>query len=100
VAHFSKATKLDPQFGDAFLGLGISLMSLKRYADATVPLEKAVKLDPRNPNTHYQLATAYTRAGRKEEGQKEFDVHQRLLKTQGGAVDQAPGATQAPDGQK
>src|SRR5450755_2572456 len=90
VTHFSKAAKLDPQFSEAFVGLGISLISLKRYADATAPLETAVKLDPRNPDAHYQLATAYTRAGRKEDGQKEFAVHQRLIKTQGGAVEPAP----------
>jgi len=97
VAHFTKAAKLDPQFSDAFLGLGVSLTSLKRYADAITPLEKAVKLDPRNPNAHYQLATAYTRAGHKEEGQKEFAVHERLIKAQGGAVEQPP---PAPDAQK
>lgn len=100
VTHFSKAAKLDPQFGEAFVGLGISLISLKRYADATAPLETAVKLDPRNPDAHYQLATAYTRAGRKEDGQKEFAVHQRLIKTQGGAVEPAPGTAPPPDGQK
>lgn len=100
VTHFSKAAKLDPQFGEAFVGLGISLISLKRYADATAPLERAVKLDPRNPDAHYQLATAYTRAGRKEDGQKEFAIHQKLIGTQGGAVEHAPAAAQRPDGQK
>jgi tetratricopeptide (TPR) repeat protein len=100
VTHFSKATKLDAQFGEAFLGLGTALISLKRYAEATGPLETAVKIDPRNPDAHYQLATAYTRAGRKEDGQKEFAVHQRLIKTQGGAVEQTPGAAQPPDGHK
>lgn len=99
VAHFSKAAKLDPQFSEAYLGLGISLISLKRYAEATPPLEKAVKLDPRNPNAHYQLGTAYTRAGRKEEGQKEFAIHQQLLKSQGGAADHASPAA-PPDGQQ
>lgn len=100
VAHFSKAAKLDPQFGEAFVGLGTSLIALKRYADATAPLETAVKLDPRNPDAHYQLATAYTRAGRKEDGQKEFAIHQKLIGTQGGAVEHAPAAAQPPDGQK
>lgn len=98
VTHFSKAAKLDPQFGEAFVGLGISLISLKRYADATAPLETAVKLDPRNPDAHYQLATAYTRAGRKEDGQKEFAIHQKLIGTQGGATGAPPAASQSPDG--
>jgi Tfp pilus assembly protein PilF len=98
IAHFSKAGKLDPQFSEAFLGLGVSYIAQKRYADAVPPLETAVKLDPRNPNAHYQLGTAYTRAGRKEEGQKEFAIHQKLIGTQGG---EHPALnTQPPDGQK
>jgi len=90
IAHFSKAAKLDPQFGEAFFGLGIAFMSLKRYSDAVPPLETAVKIDPRNPDAHYQLATAYTRAGRKQDGEKEFAIHRQLIKTQGGAVENAP----------
>jgi len=90
LSHFSRATKLDPQFGEAYLGLGTSLISLKRYSDAVPPLETAVKIDSRNPDAHYQLATAYTRAGRKQDGEKEFAIHRQLIKTQGGAVENAP----------
>jgi len=43
---FFRAAKLDPQFGEAFLGLGASLVSEKQYADAIVPLETAVRLEP------------------------------------------------------
>src|SRR5271154_6861510 len=75
IAHFSRASKLDAQFAEAFLGLGVSLISAKRYADAIPPLETAVKLEPRNPDAHYNLATAYTRAGRKQDGEREFAVH-------------------------
>ncbi|HTS38081.1 MAG TPA: tetratricopeptide repeat protein [Candidatus Solibacter sp.] len=100
VAHFSKAAKLDPQFSEAFLGLGTSLIAMKRYPDAVPPLETAVKLEPRNPDAHYQLATALTRAGRKDDGQKEFAIHQKLIGTQGGAVEKAPAAGPPPDGQK
>jgi tetratricopeptide (TPR) repeat protein len=98
IAHFSKASKLDPQFSEAFLGLGVSYIATKRYADAVPPLETAVRLEPRNPNSHYQLGTAYTRAGRKEEGQKEFAIHQRLIGTQGGEHPEP--VAQPPDGQK
>jgi tetratricopeptide (TPR) repeat protein len=88
VNHFSRAAKLDPQFGEAFLGLGMALIGEKSYPDAVAPLETAVKLEPRNPNGHYNLALAYSRAGRKEEGEKEFAVHQRLIGEQGGNAPQ------------
>ena len=94
VNHFSRAAKLDPQFEEAYLGLGVSLISLKHFPDAIPPLEMAVKLDPASPDAHYQLATAYTRSGRKQDAEKEFATHQRLIKTQGGA---APAPSQPSD---
>lgn len=93
VERFSSATKLDAQFGEAFLGLGMSLLAEKRYSDALAPLEMAVKMEPRNPDAHYNLAMAYTRAGRKQEGEKEFAIHQRLI-GDGGPAEQAPSASQ------
>jgi tetratricopeptide (TPR) repeat protein len=71
VEHFTRATRLDAVFGDAFLGLGMALVAERRYADAIPPLETAVKLMPDNPSGHYHLAIAYGRAGRKEDAQRE-----------------------------
>jgi len=78
IHHFSRATELDAGFGDAFLGLGSALLSAKRFSDAIPPLQTAVKLEPRNPGAHYNLATALTRAGRKEEAEKEFAIHRQM----------------------
>jgi tetratricopeptide (TPR) repeat protein len=82
VQHFSKATQLEPNFADAYLGLGMSLLTEKQYAEAVAPLEKAVKLQPGNPAGHYSLATAYSRTGRKEDAEREFALQQQ---TSGGA---------------
>lgn len=84
IPHFSRAAKLDPSFGDAFLGLGACLGSVKRYSDAIPPLETAVKLQPDNPSPHYLLAIAYSRTGRKEDGDKQFAIQKQL--TQKGAA--------------
>jgi tetratricopeptide (TPR) repeat protein len=84
IQHFSRATKLDPSFGDAFVGLGASLSSTKRYSEAIAPLETAVKLEPENPAPHYLLAIAYSRTGRKEDGDKQFAIQKQL--TQKGAA--------------
>jgi tetratricopeptide (TPR) repeat protein len=78
ILHFGRAAKLDAGFGDAFLGLGQSLISNKKFSEAVPPLETAVKLEPQNPATHYSLATAYVRTGRKQDADKEFAIHRQM----------------------
>jgi tetratricopeptide (TPR) repeat protein len=90
IQHFTKASKLDPTFADAYLGLGTTLVTEKKYAEAIPPLEVAVKLQPQNPVGHYSLATAYTRTGRKEEAQREFALHQQTSQRAGGQGTQNP----------
>jgi Tfp pilus assembly protein PilF len=94
VKHFSRASRLDPQFGEAFFGLGASLVSEKQFVDAIAPLETAVKLEPRNPDAHYSLAMAYTRAGRKQDGEREFAIHKQIIGA-GGDAPQAPAAEES-----
>jgi Tfp pilus assembly protein PilF len=74
IDHFSRATKLDAGFEDAFVGLGRALLSADRAVDAIPPLETAVKLDPDSPIAHFNLATAYSRAGRKEDAARQFSL--------------------------
>jgi len=78
VEHFSRAATLDPSFGDAFLGMGTSLVAARKFSDAIAPLESAVKLQPGNPTAHYSLATAYSRTGRKMDASREFAIHRQL----------------------
>ncbi len=81
VTHFSRATKLDTSFGDAYMGLGFSLVALKRYEEAIPPLRVAVRLEQRNPAAHYNLAVALDRSGNKEEAEKEFAIQRQLTQT-------------------
>jgi Tfp pilus assembly protein PilF len=85
--HFSKAIKLDPNFGEAYLGLGMTLLAEKKFPEAVSPLETAVKAQPGNPAAHYSLATAYSRTGRKQEAEREFALQQQ---TSGNSGDQNP----------
>jgi tetratricopeptide (TPR) repeat protein len=78
IKRFERASTLDPQFGDAFLGLGEALISSRRFPEAIAPLQTAVKLEPANPATHYNLATAYSRTGKKAEADKEFAIHRQM----------------------
>jgi tetratricopeptide (TPR) repeat protein len=88
VDHFSRASKLDANFADAFLGLGFSLNSLGRYAEATRPLEVEVSLQPDNPTGHYQLALAYGKTGRPQDADREMalfrQTSERALKAMTG----------------
>ena len=90
VEHFTKATKFDPNFADAYLGLGVSLLTEKKYTGAVPPLEMAVKLQPGNPAGHYNLATAYARTGRKEDAERELALQKEIEEHSGGQGGQNP----------
>jgi tetratricopeptide (TPR) repeat protein len=97
IKHFSRATELDISFGDAFLGLGNTLLSAKKYSDAVSPLQTAVKLEPRNPGAHYSLATALTRVGRKEDADREFAIHRQMTQKGDAGQGQQPAQPQDPN---
>jgi tetratricopeptide (TPR) repeat protein len=71
IRHFMRATKIDSGFAEAYFGLGASLVSAKRFPEAIPPLETYEKLAPDSPSGHYQLALAYSGAGRKEDANRE-----------------------------
>jgi tetratricopeptide (TPR) repeat protein len=93
IEHFSRASKLDANFADAFLGLGFSLNAAGRYADAVSPLEVGVKLRPANPTGHYQLTIAYRKIGRKEDAERELALFQQTSEK---AQKEQPGQGQPP----
>jgi tetratricopeptide (TPR) repeat protein len=78
ITHFSRAAKLDTSFGDAYMGWGFCLVTVKRYEEAIPPLQTAVRLQEGNPGAHYNLAVALSRTGKKEEAEKEFAIHRQL----------------------
>ncbi len=78
VLYFTKAAKLDSNFGDAYLGWGFCLVTLKRYEEAVPPLRRAVELEQGNPSAHYNLAIALSRSGQKAEADEQFAIHRQL----------------------
>jgi len=79
IEHFQRATSLDSGFVEAFLALGMSLNSAGRFREATSPLERYIKMQPEDPAGHYQLATAYSRAGNKAAAERELAEQRRLV---------------------
>ena len=86
IEHFARAAQLEPEFTESFIGLGKSLVSAGRAQEAVAPLENAVKLEPQNPNAHYQLSFAYRRLGREQQAQAELaaykETHEKSVQTQ------------------
>jgi len=71
IRHFTRATKVDTGFAEAYLGLGTALVAAKRFTEAIPHLENYEKLAPDSPSGHYQLALAYAGAGRKEDANRQ-----------------------------
>lgn len=78
ISRFSQAAKLNPNFAEAYLGWGVSLIGDKKYKEAIPPLRIAERLTPGNPDIHNALGTALVRTGQKEEAEKEFAIHRSL----------------------
>jgi tetratricopeptide (TPR) repeat protein len=94
IAHFSRASKLDGGFADAFMGLGLSLNAASRFAEAIPPLETAVRLQPDNPAGHYQLAIAYNRVGRRDDAKREAQLQKEAAERVEQARQKAAGPPQ------
>jgi tetratricopeptide (TPR) repeat protein len=81
IRHFSRATRLDTGFSDAYLALGMALVSSKRFEEAIPPLEAYEKLAPDSPTGHFQLALAYAGAGRKADANREAALQRQTAET-------------------
>lgn len=80
IRHYTRATKIDTGFAEAYLGLGSALVVLKRFEEAIPPLETYEKLAPDSPTGHYQLALAYAGVGRKEDANREAALQRDTAK--------------------
>jgi predicted Zn-dependent protease len=87
--HFSRAATLDVGFSEAYLALGISLTSTRKFAEAVAPLETYVRMQPEDPSGHYQLAIAYERTGNKEGASRQITLRDQAAAAQG---QRTPGA--------
>jgi len=75
---FSQAVKYYPDFVEALIALGRTLVSLGKAEQALAPLGKAVTLDATNEVAWFQLAQAQRALGNAAEQQKAVAEFQRL----------------------
>jgi tetratricopeptide (TPR) repeat protein len=81
IRHYTRATKIDSGFAEAYLGLGAALVATKQFSDAVPPLETYEKFAPDSPTGHYQLALAYAGAGRKDDANREAALQRETAKS-------------------
>jgi tetratricopeptide (TPR) repeat protein len=81
ITHYTRATKIDAGFTEAYLGLGSALVERQQFAEAIPPLETYEKMAPDSPTGHYQLALAYNGVGRKEDANREAALQRDTAKS-------------------
>jgi Tfp pilus assembly protein PilF len=62
----------------AYIDLGVVLTEKHQHEDAVAALQRAVELDPSQPDAHYRLARVYKAMGKISESQKEYAKVQEL----------------------
>jgi tetratricopeptide (TPR) repeat protein len=72
LSFLGRATQLKDDIRIAYLDMGTILAQQKRYDEAVVALQRAVKLDPAQPDAHYRLAHVFQDMGKAAESQREF----------------------------
>jgi tetratricopeptide (TPR) repeat protein len=75
-----KAVHLDPNFGAAYLQVGILYSERGDSAKALAAYQKATEANPGLEEAHYRLAQAYGRAGEKSKAQAELELYKQLSK--------------------
>jgi tetratricopeptide (TPR) repeat protein len=94
LALLGKATKLQNDIRIAFLDMGTILAQEKRYDEAVAALQRAVELDPAQPDAHYRLARVYQEMGKTAESQKEFakvrELHEKADEAVASKMSAAP----------
>jgi tetratricopeptide (TPR) repeat protein len=76
--HFSRAVAEQPDFVEARIGLGRTLLKEGQIAQAVPHLKEAVRLDAENKVPHALLANAYRALGDSVAAQAEMDAYQKL----------------------
>lgn len=87
IEHFSRASRLDPHFTDAFIALGETRMDAHDFAAAVAPLQVAERQQPGNPTPHFLLANAYLRGGHRADAEREQTLYQQSSKQAQAAKD-------------
>jgi tetratricopeptide (TPR) repeat protein len=76
----SRAIRLDPKLGIAYLQLGILHAAKRDFPKAIADYQRASEVTPELEEAHYRLADAYRRVGEKTKAQRELQLYSQLSK--------------------
>jgi tetratricopeptide (TPR) repeat protein len=93
--HFSRAVAEQPDFVEARIGLGRTLLKQGQTAQAVLHLKEAVRLDAENKVSHVLLASAYRALGDSVAAQAEMDAYQKLDRAETSRLAPSAGAPTA-----
>ena len=77
-ATFARQCNTTPFWAEGFANLGTAYLQQGRWVQAVQELEKALSIEPGNPQVHLNLGTALSRAGRLPEALEAFAETVRL----------------------
>ena len=89
-AFFERAVEHYPDFEDALVGLGRTLIAQQEPRLALPPLTRAIALNPQSDVAYYQLARAYRALGDTASQERALAVFQKL-RSAGAAAPSTPG---------
>jgi tetratricopeptide (TPR) repeat protein len=93
--HFSRAVTQQPNFVEARIGLGRTLLKKGQTSQAVPHLKEAVRLSPENKVAHVLLANAYRALGDSVASQSEMDAFNKLEQAETSKLVPAAGAPTA-----
>ncbi len=82
-----KAVTIDPNYGDAYLQLGILYFAQNNIRKAIACYTKAIEANSQLGEAHYRLGVAYDRIGESAKAKQEFALHEEIEKQQAAAVE-------------
>lgn len=74
IGAFLQATKLDPEYYDAYNNLGIAYALAENFSEAFESWSKAIGLDPANARAFYNRGTAYLQLGQYRQAILDLDA--------------------------
>ena len=77
-ASFLQAIRLNPDFGDAYYGLGHAYFDLKRWQESIKALERAVEINPKDMEAYAMMGHAYSKLRRETDASDQANNHAPL----------------------